>query len=138
MRFRSAGKLLRPLALATALLSAGNGSGVDLGPWAREERRYHDWISVDFREPYSGLFLAARAGTEDAKSRATLTLTTAPAYSCEPETVVVIQQDKPEPKDATQAATFMAQRCPKAPPPARADRERTRRPFPVRRGAGPA
>lgn len=109
MRFRPAGRLRRPLALAALLALAGDGTGVDLGPWAREERRYQDWISVDFREPYSGLFLAARAGTEDAKSRATLTLTAAPAYRCEPETVVVIQQDKPEPKDATHTATLVAQ-----------------------------
>jgi hypothetical protein len=110
MKFRWASTLFCPLALAAALMAvARNGAGVDLGPWAREERRSQDWVSVDFREPYSGLFLAARAGTEDAKSRATLTLTAAPAYRCAPETVVVIQQDKPEPQDATQAATLVAQ-----------------------------
>lgn len=84
-----------------AILAAGasNSNGIDLGPWARNPQQHGDWTSLDFRDPISGLFVAARAGTEDKRTDTTLTLTAAPAQSCKAETVIVKKTDTPVSKD---------------------------------------
>jgi hypothetical protein len=92
-------QLLRLFTLAILALSASNGHAIDLGAWARHLQQHEDWTSLDFRNPVSGLFLVARAGTEDKRTGTTLTLTAAPAQGCEAETVIVRKTDAPVSKD---------------------------------------
>ncbi len=70
-------------------LSSGTSDGVDMSQWARHQRVHRDWTSVDFRDPDTGLFLAARAGTEDKHAGVTLTLTSTPVQGCAPDTVLI-------------------------------------------------
>lgn len=70
-------------------LSSGRSDGVDMSQWARHQRVHLDWTSVDFRNPDTGLFLAARAGTEDKHADVTLTLTSTPVQGCLPDTVLI-------------------------------------------------
>jgi hypothetical protein len=89
--------------LFTALilfLSAGLSCGIDFTPWARHMHQHQDWTSLDFRDPFTGLFLAARAGTEDKRSNATLTLTAMPARGCAADFVVVVKDDAPAVRDS--------------------------------------
>jgi hypothetical protein len=83
------------LSAAWLCLATGPVHGIDLSAWARHHRQYRDWTVVDFRDPLTGLFLAARAGTEDPGTHATLTITAGPADGCAPEAVVVIGEGGP-------------------------------------------
>jgi hypothetical protein len=98
----------RLFAALVLFLCAESGAGVDLSLWARHMRQHRDWTSVDFRDPVSGLFLAARAGTEDARSNATLTLTAAPAQGCAADFVIVFKTDAPASRDSEDFARITA------------------------------
>lgn len=89
----------RLFALALLVLNASNTHAVDLGPWARHLQQHEDWTSLDFRNPINGLFVVARAGTEDKRTDTTLTLTAAPAQDCKAETVIVEKTDAPVSRD---------------------------------------
>ena len=67
--------------------------------WARNVRRYENWTSVEFRDTYTGMFIASRAGTEDSARHATLTLTASPLDRCVASAVVVIELPSPNPAD---------------------------------------
>ena len=66
-----------------------------MGHWARHQQAHRDWTSLDFRSPTTGLFVAARAGTEDQSTRTTLTLTMAPVQGCAADAVLVRETDAP-------------------------------------------
>jgi tRNA threonylcarbamoyladenosine modification (KEOPS) complex Cgi121 subunit len=86
--------------VATILAFAANPAvAVDFGAWARHVQRHGDWVSLDFRDPTSGLFLASRAAIEDAGADATLTLTAAPGHECRLDAVIVLKQDRPAARD---------------------------------------
>jgi hypothetical protein len=104
MRSRPSSAMRRLLAALMLFLGAERGDGVDLTPWARHMRHHRDWTSVDFRDPVSGLFLAARAGTEDEQRNATLTLTAAPAQGCVADFVIVLKTDTPASRDSDEFA----------------------------------
>lgn len=94
----------RRLAALLLLLWAGTDPvAIDLGRWARHLKHHGDWTSLDFRHPETGLFLAARAGTEDPQAGATLTLTMAPAVDCVVDTVLVFKDRVPARVDAEEA-----------------------------------
>jgi hypothetical protein len=81
--------------VAVLALRAMPASATDLGAWAQRMTPHERWTSVEFRDPYSGEFLVSRAGTEDAKARATLTLTASPMDACLPDVVIVFERDAP-------------------------------------------
>lgn len=57
--------------------------------------RHGDWTSLDFRDPFSGMFLAARAGTDDPRTKATLAFTVTPKQRCVPEVTIAINVGRP-------------------------------------------
>jgi hypothetical protein len=77
------------------VLMAGTGEGIDLSHWARHMLRHDDWTSVDFRDPVFGMFLAARAGTDDPQTKATLAFTAAPKQECVPDVTIAINVGQP-------------------------------------------
>lgn len=84
---------LWPIVCAALLALAARPAGaVDFGDWAQRMKQHEHWTSVEFRDPYSGKFLASRAGTEDRRVKATLTLTAHPADGCIPEVVIVFER----------------------------------------------
>ncbi len=95
LRLQSSHPYQRLFALCILALSAAPTYGIDFGHWARHQREHRDWTSLDFRNPATGLFLAARAGTEDRRTHTTLTLTMAPAQGCEVDAVLVKKMDTP-------------------------------------------
>lgn len=88
-RLAQSSPLRRAIAALLLALNVGMAGAVDLGPWARHLRQHGAWTSLDFRHPVTGLFLAARAGIEDPRTAATLTLTAAPGQDCAAEAVIV-------------------------------------------------
>jgi len=76
-------------------LVAGTSESIDLGQWARHLVRHGDWTSLDFRDPFSGVFLAARAGTDDPRTKATLAFTAAPKQGCVPDVTIAIHVGRP-------------------------------------------
>lgn len=99
---RRAGRLVMAaglLLLASAWIVAEPAFGIDLRDWGRNMRRHKDWTSVEFRHPFTGMFIASRAGTEDLARYATLTLTASPLENCTANTVVVIKRRTPNPVD---------------------------------------
>lgn len=87
------------LLLLFAILLPHPVAAIDLGDWARHPARFGDWTALDFRDPATGLFLAARAGVEDPASGATLTVTGAPVDGCRFETVIVLAEAQPASDD---------------------------------------
>ena len=81
------------LAMGVLIALSGPILAVDLGDWAQRVQQHERWTAVDFRDPYSGQYLASRAGSEDPRARATLTLTAHPSESCLPDMVIVIERD---------------------------------------------
>lgn len=63
---------------------------VDLTAGIRNIRRHQKWMSMELRHPMTGLFLAARASTEDKNQDATLNLTLVPEGSQCRETIEVL------------------------------------------------
>lgn len=100
MKFRPAPATLRLLAVLALLLRMEIGRGVDFTPWARHLEHHRAWTSLDFRNPRTGMFFAARAGTEDVQSQATLTLTAMPAGQCQPDLVIVLNTGEPAPRNS--------------------------------------
>ncbi len=98
----------RLLALLVVLVAAPSTDGTDLSPWGRHERHHGDWITVEFRDPLSGLFLAARAGTEDPPNKATLTFTMAPARDCVADLAIIVKTDAPASEDSENSAAIAA------------------------------
>ncbi|MGZ8219036.1 hypothetical protein [Methylomagnum sp.] len=90
-------------------LNMGSAEAVDLGPWARHVLRHGEWTSLDFRHPATGLFLAARAGTEDPRTATTLTLTAAPTQGCAAEAVIVHKAGAPASRGRDEATTASLQ-----------------------------
>lgn len=77
------------------ILVAGASEGIDLSRWARHMVRHGDWTSLDFRDPFSGVFVAARAGTDDPRTKATLAFTAAPKQGCVPDVTIAINVGQP-------------------------------------------
>lgn len=92
--------MLRLCTALVLLLGAGSGRGIEFAPWARHVRPHRAWTSLDFRNPHTGMFLAARAGTEDPKAQATLTLTAMPMQGCRPDIVLVLKTAEPAQRDS--------------------------------------
>ena len=90
---------IRPLIVLTFWLLAEPAFGIDLREWARNLHHHEDWTSVEFRDPFTGMFIASRAATEDLTRHATLTLTASPVEDCLARTVVVIELASPNPAD---------------------------------------
>jgi hypothetical protein len=88
-----------PVILLGFWIVAEPAFGVDLQDWGRNMRQHQDWTSVEFRNPFTGMFVASRAGTEDLKRHATLTLTASPLEGCVASTVVVIELASPNQAD---------------------------------------
>jgi hypothetical protein len=106
MRFASILRLPGLLAALVLAIGAGSSEGADLSLWARHQTQHRDWVSVDFRDPLNGLFLAARAGTEDQRNDATLTFTAIPAQRCEAEVVIVLKTSEAALKSGEYDATI--------------------------------
>jgi hypothetical protein len=85
--------ITRLLAMGVLIVLSGPILAVDLGDWAQRIQQHERWTAVDFRDPYSGQYLASRAGSEDPRARATLTLTAIPSEGCLPDVVIVIEHD---------------------------------------------
>ncbi|RYU62486.1 hypothetical protein EWI61_03120 [Methylolobus aquaticus] len=85
--------IARFFAMSVLMVLSGPIPAVDLGDWAQRVQQYERWTAVEFRDPYSGQYLASRAGSEDPRARATLTLTANPGEDCLPEVVIVIEHD---------------------------------------------
>jgi hypothetical protein len=77
------------------VLVVRTSEGIDLGQWARNMLYHDDWTSLDFRDPFLGMFLAARAGTDDQRTKATLAFTAAPTQRCVPEVAIAINVGQP-------------------------------------------
>ncbi len=95
LRFQSSQSFQWLPVLYILALSAVPAYGIDFGHWARHQQEHRDWTSLDFRDPDTGLFLAARAGTEDKHTHTTLTLTMAPTHGCTVDAVLVRKTDAP-------------------------------------------
>jgi len=77
------------------VLVARTSEGIDLGQWARNMLHHDDWTSLDFRDPFLGMFLAARAGTDDPRTKATLTFTAALRQQCVLDVSIAINVGQP-------------------------------------------
>ena len=88
-----------PLILLSFWIVAEPAFGTDLQDWGRNMRRHQDWTNVEFRHPFTGMFIASRAGTDDLPRHATLTLTASPLDGCVASVVVVIELPSPNPAD---------------------------------------
>lgn len=100
MKSRLTWTTLRLCTVLGLFLGAGSGRGIDFTAWARHLRQHQAWTSLDFRDPNTGMFLAARAGTEDPKAQATLTFTAMPAQACRPDAVLVLKAAAPARRDS--------------------------------------
>lgn len=83
----------------SACVAGSTGHAVDFSSWAQRVRYHGHWLSVEFRDPVTGMFLVSRAGTADATGKVTLTLTANPATDCVPEVVVVLERGIPARRD---------------------------------------
>lgn len=93
--------------MALSLLTMAHPAhGIDMQAWGRNLRHHQDWTSVEFRNPVTGIFIASRAGSEDPKRGATLTLTAAPMDGCAASVVLVIATASPNPRDAEEQVTM--------------------------------
>ena len=84
-------------------LAAAPAVAIDLGLFAQRLTEHERWTSLEFRDPVSGIFIASRAGTEDPRARATLTLTASPAEICLPDIVIVYERAEDSPIDIERA-----------------------------------
>ncbi|MBM4201787.1 MAG: hypothetical protein FJ189_10945 [Gammaproteobacteria bacterium] len=84
-------------------------AATDLGAWVQKMEPHERWHSVEFRDPYSGKFLVSRAGTEDTRARATLTLTASPLDACLPDVVIVFERDAPAVADLERSEEIQLQ-----------------------------
>jgi hypothetical protein len=107
--------ILRWLLTLAFWLAAEPARSVGLTPLARDLRHYGAWSAVEFRDPRTGLFLAARADTEDRRTHTTLTCTAGLADRCEPEAVVVIRRNLPALRSSEEAAYASARLDEQAP-----------------------
>lgn len=108
-RLAQSSPLRRAIAVPLLALNIGMAGAVDLGPWARHMLRHGEWTSLDFRHPVTGLFVAARAGIEDPRAAATLTLTAAPGQGCAAETVIVHKAGAPASREVDELRTVALQ-----------------------------
>lgn len=82
-------KLLATLALVILPLTV---LAVDLETGMRNVRRVGDWVSLEFRDPLVGRFLASRASTEYKRREATLNVTFVPAPgSCQENVEILLK-----------------------------------------------
>lgn len=83
----------------SACVAGSTGHAVDFSSWAQRVQHHGHWLSVEFRDPVTGMFVVSRAGTADATGKATLTLTANPATDCSPEVVIVLERETPARRD---------------------------------------
>jgi hypothetical protein len=83
----------------SACVTGSAGHAVDFSSWAQRVRHHGHWLSIEFRNPVTGMFLVSRAGTVDAGGKTTLTLTANPAADCSPEVVIVLERETPARRD---------------------------------------
>jgi hypothetical protein len=94
---------MRSLIGLCAAIHAASIFGMDLESGIRNLRRYQQWFAMDFRSPYSGLFLSARASTEDRRKDATLNITASPDNErgrCSEKIEVLFKLQKPAETDS--------------------------------------
>ena len=78
------------LLVLALIFPLASSHGVDLTSSIRNIRRHQQWMSTELRHPMTGMFLVARASTEDRNKDATLNVTLIPDGSQCSETIEVL------------------------------------------------